>query len=69
MDAIDENFNEQEWMKRLYGEDVRIVDSIDEVPEGWILVEGNFPTHGCVHLTTRSQPSAEEDRETAMESI
>ena len=49
MEAYDENFNKQEWMKRLYGEDVRIVDSVDEeVPEGWILVEGNFLPHGCV---------------------
>ena len=63
MDAIDENFNEQEWMKKLYGEDVRIVDSIDEVPEGWILVEDNFPApYVCVKLTTTSQPSAEGDR-------
>ena len=54
MDAIDENFNEQEWMKRLYGEDVHIVNSIDEIPEGWILVEGNFLTLDCVQLTTRS---------------
>lgn len=43
LDAIDENFNEDEWMKNLYGEDVRIVDSLDELPDGWILIEGNFP--------------------------
>jgi len=43
MDAIDENFNEEEWMKRLYGEDVRIADSLDELPDGWILIEGKFP--------------------------
>jgi hypothetical protein len=54
MDAIDEDVNEQEWMKRLYGEDLRIVDSIDDVPKGWILVEGNFLLHGCVQLTSRS---------------
>ena len=40
IDAFDENFNEQEWMKRLYGEDVRIIDSVEEIPEGWILVLG-----------------------------
>ena len=48
MEAIDDDLSEQEWMKKLYGEDVRIVDSIDDVPQGWILVEGNFLVHGCV---------------------
>ena len=62
MDAIDENFDEQEWMKKLYGQDIRFVDSIDEVPEGWILVDGNFRTsYVCMKLTTRSQPSTEGD--------
>lgn len=71
MDDYDENFNKEEWRKRLYGEDVRIVDSVDEdVPEGWILVEGNFLPHSSVKLTSRSQPSSgERDRETTMESI
>jgi hypothetical protein len=43
IDALDENFKEEEWMKRLYGEDIRFVDCIDEVPEGWILVDGKSP--------------------------
>jgi hypothetical protein len=35
MDEVDENFNEEEWMKRSYGEDVRFVDLLDEeIPEG-----------------------------------
>ena len=43
MDAIDEDVDEQEWMKRLYGEDVRIVDLLDEViPDGWVLIEGTL---------------------------
>ena len=47
-DEIDENFNKEEWMKRLYGEDVRIVDEaeIDDeiIPEGWILIDDpNLP--------------------------
>jgi hypothetical protein len=44
IDAFDENFNEQEWMKRLYGEDVRIIDSVEQIPEGWILVLGIHST-------------------------
>ena len=41
MDEIDENFNKAEWMKKSYGEGVRIVDLLDEViPEGWVLIEG-----------------------------
>jgi hypothetical protein len=63
MDAIDENFNEQEWMKKLYGEDIRIVDSIDEIPDGWILIEGNFPnSYVYVKLTIRSQPFTKGNR-------
>src|SRR5271154_4332061 len=71
MEAYDENFNKEEWMQKLYGEDVRIVDSVDEeVPEGWILVDGNFFPHGCVQLMSRSEPSnGESDREAAMEPI
>ena len=43
MDEIDENFNKQEWMKKSYGEDVRIVDLLDEeIPEGWILIDGTL---------------------------
>ena len=49
IDAFDENFNEEEWMKKLYGEDVRIIDSVEEIPEGWILVLG---THSTCEGTT-----------------
>jgi len=35
----DLNFDEQEWMKKAYGEKVIVVD-MDDVPDGWILVDG-----------------------------
>ena len=35
----DMNFDEQEWMKKAYGEKVIIVD-MDVVPDGWILIDG-----------------------------
>jgi hypothetical protein len=35
----DVDFDEQEWMKKAYGEKVIIVD-MDYVPDGWILVDG-----------------------------
>ena len=35
----DVNFDEKAWMKEAYGENVIIVD-LDDVPEGWILVDG-----------------------------
>ena len=41
MDEIDENFNKEEWMTKLYGEGVRFIDIDDEIiPEGWVLIEG-----------------------------
>ena len=33
-------------MKKLYGEDVHIVDTIDELPEGWILVDDTRSSEG-----------------------
>jgi hypothetical protein len=36
----DLNFDEQEWMKKAYGERVIVVDMVN-VPDGWILVDGN----------------------------
>ena len=36
----DVNFDEQEWMKKAYGERVIIVDMEDDIPDGWILVDG-----------------------------
>ena len=68
LDEIDDNFNEQEWMKKLYGEDVRIVNSVDEVPERWILIEGRPLPLTYVLTTLRSSPAAQEDRKTTMES-
>ena len=35
----DLDFDEQEWMKKAYGEKVIIVD-MNNVPDGWILVDG-----------------------------
>ena len=35
----DVNFDEEEWMKKAYGEKVIVVD-MDDVPDGWILVDG-----------------------------
>ena len=41
MDEIDENFNKEEWMIKLYGEGVRFIDIDDEIiPSGWVLIEG-----------------------------
>jgi len=46
MDEIDEDFNEEEWMKKAYGEGVRFVDLLDEqIPEGWILIDGTLSLH------------------------
>ena len=35
----DVNFDEEEWMKKAYGEKVIVVE-MDDVPDGWILVDG-----------------------------
>jgi hypothetical protein len=35
----DVNFDEEEWIKKAYGENVIVVDLYD-VPDGWILVDG-----------------------------
>ena len=35
----DIDFDEQEWMKKAYGEKVIVVD-MNDVPDGWILVDG-----------------------------
>jgi hypothetical protein len=43
MDEVDENFNEEEWMKKSYGKDVRFADLLDEeIPESWILIDGTL---------------------------
>jgi len=43
-DEIDENFNKEEWMKKLYGEHVRFEDPLEvEVPEGWVPIDGKLP--------------------------
>ena len=35
----DVNFDEEEWIKKAYGENVIVVDLFD-VPDGWILIDG-----------------------------
>jgi len=38
----DVDFDEQEWMKKAYGDKVIVVDMVD-VPDGWILIDGMSP--------------------------
>ena len=45
----DLNFDEQEWMKKAYGERVIVVDMVN-VPDGWILVDGNSSQNNICQL-------------------
>jgi hypothetical protein len=38
----DVDFDEQEWIKKAYGDKVIVVDMVD-VPDGWILIDGMSP--------------------------
>ena len=42
VDELTENFNEKEWLKKTYGENVIIIndDPEWEIPEGWVLIDG-----------------------------
>lgn len=42
LDEIDADFDEDEWIKKAYGENVEIVD-MRNVPKGWVLVHGITP--------------------------
>jgi len=42
-DDYDENFDENAWHKKAYGENVIVLDT-HGVPDGWILVDGNAPS-------------------------
>ena len=39
-DEVDENFDENEWYRKVYGPDI-IVITHKGVPNGWVLVDGN----------------------------
>ena len=43
-DEFDDTFDEAAWIKQAYGENVIVVD-MDQVPKGWILVDGMFPAN------------------------
>src|SRR6266516_100489 len=53
-DEIDENFDEKEWFKKVYGPDIVIVQTDEDVPDGWILVDGTLLA-SLAYLITRSQ--------------
>jgi len=48
-----ENFDEDAWLKKVYGPDVIIVD-MHSVPKGWILVDGQCP---CLERLLMIDPS------------
>jgi hypothetical protein len=41
IEDMDEDFDEDEWIKGCYGSDIKIV-SKHGIPHGWILIDGTF---------------------------
>jgi len=55
LDEVDEDFDEDAWNKKAYGPDVIVVD-IRNVPDGWVLVDGNSPALSAVLMVDPSPP-------------
>ena len=41
MRTVREDFDEQEWYKKVYGPDIIVVSY--DCPSGWVIVDGNLP--------------------------
>ena len=55
LDEVEEDFDEDAWNKKAYGQDVIVVD-IRNVPYGWVLVDGNAPALSAILMIDPSPP-------------